>query len=95
VDRAKSPSGGGGQGVAGAVGFIGRRPRVSRQMDGRRAILGIRASATRRASRGAGIVGQRPWGARRELLRPHAVRHGRKTERKGDGEKGLTGGPHL
>jgi hypothetical protein len=34
VDRAKSPSGGGGQGVAGAVGFIGRRPRVSRQMDG-------------------------------------------------------------
>jgi hypothetical protein len=62
VDREKSPSGGGGQGVAGAVGFIGRRPRVSRQMDGRRTILGIRASATRRASRGAGAVGQRPWG---------------------------------
>jgi hypothetical protein len=77
VDRAKSPSGGGGQGVAGVVGFIGRRPRVSRQMDGRRAILGIRASATRRASRGAGVVGQRPWG--RSALPPRC-RHGETEE---------------
>jgi hypothetical protein len=35
VDRARSPSGSGGQGVAGAVGFIGRPARVSAPDEGR------------------------------------------------------------
>jgi hypothetical protein len=63
-------------------------------MDGRRAILGIRASATWRASRGAGAVGRRPWG--RGTLPPRC-RHGEDVEGKGKGEgkKGLTGGPHM
>jgi hypothetical protein len=46
-------------------------------MDGRWANLGIRASATRRASRGAGAVGQRPWG--RGALPPRC-RHGETEE---------------
>jgi hypothetical protein len=74
------------------VGFIGRRPRVSRQMDGRRAILGIRASATRRASRGAGAVGQRPWG--RDALPPRC-RHGETEEGEKKTWKGLTCGSHM
>jgi hypothetical protein len=53
--------------------FIGRPARVFGMMDGRQADLGVRASTTRRASRGASAVVRRPWG--RDAL-SHGARHG-------------------
>jgi hypothetical protein len=63
-------------------------------MDGRRANLGVCASATRRASRGAGAVGRRPWG--RDAL-PHGARQRieDRKERERRGRERLTDGPHL
>jgi hypothetical protein len=70
------------------AGWLGLQP------DRRRANLGVRASATRRASRGAGAVGRRPWG--RGAL-PHGARHRIEDREKREkwGRERLTDGPHL
>jgi hypothetical protein len=93
VDRAKSPSGGGGQGVAAGDSIY-------------RAALGFGAPEGRRGSsasvprpRGGHPAVQAQWGGGhgRCGALPPQCRHGEDAERKGKGggKKGLTGGPHM